>query len=293
MTQKVDEVLRVLETLSDSEAQEVARYLRKRLLAHPLESKWNTQWELILDAIARSEDISQRGLRGLIAEAAFESRVVASLVGWKQVPVVGERPYDFKLESTTVANLAVTIQVKLQRMEKGIPLLASNSLRCYPDDFFIVEVQKTRNGEDGEGKTRPYRFGEFDILAVSMHPSTADWSKFMYTVGNWLLPRAKAGEEKQIKVLQPVSGVPDDVWTDNLSVCIGWFLGKEKRTVFDVASAQTKYRDLMKELRDKREAEKKILRDRERAEKAEKKAQAKKEGLSKSLSPTLFDGLKE
>jgi hypothetical protein len=178
-------------------------------------------------------------------------------------------------------------------MEKGIPLVASNSLRCYPKDYFIVEVQKTRSGEDGEGKTRPYRFGEFDILAVSMHPSTGDWSKFMYTVGDWLLPRTEAGEEKQIKVLQPVSGVPNDVWTDDLSVCIGWFIGKEKRTVFDVASAQAKYRELMKGLRDKREAEKKILKDQKRTEKAERKAQAKQERLSKSRPPTLFDRLKE
>ncbi len=277
MTEKVDEVLRALETLSDDEVQEVGRNLRKRLPAHSLELKWNTQWELILDAIARSGDISQRGLRGLIAEAAFESRVVASLVGWNQVPVVGDRPFDFKLESTAEANLDVTIQVKLQRMEKGIALIASNSLRCYPEDFFIVEVQKTRNGKGEEGKTRPYRFGEFHILAVSMHPSTGDWSKFMYTVGDWLLPRPKAGEEKQIKVLQPVSGVPNDVWTDNLSVAIGWFLGKEKKRVFDVAGAQAKYREQMKVLRDQREAEKKLLKDRE---KAEKKA-AQQERLAK------------
>ena len=35
--------------------------------------------------------------------------------------------------------------------------------------------------------TRPYRFGEFDILAVSMHPSTNDWNRFMY----WALGSAR------------------------------------------------------------------------------------------------------
>lgn len=40
--------------------------------------------------------------------------------------------------------------------------------------MYVVETPRTRGGKDltsGED-TRPYRYGEFDILAVSMHPST-------------------------------------------------------------------------------------------------------------------------
>jgi hypothetical protein len=76
MAKEIDEILKELETLTEQEIQEVARYVRKRVPPHPLETKWNTKWELILDAIARAEDISQRGLRGLIAEAAFEAKVL-------------------------------------------------------------------------------------------------------------------------------------------------------------------------------------------------------------------------
>ncbi len=242
----------------------MAPYLRKRLPLHPLERKWNTSWELILDAIARSGDISQRGIRGLIAEAAFESRVIPKLRNWKAVTFVGDLPFDFKLQSVSEPPEVVTIQVKLQRMEKALPLAASKNLKCFPDDFFIAEVQKTRSGEElekteegtgGKKKTRPYRFGEFDILAVSMHPSTADWSKFMYTVGSWLLPREKPTEQDLIRVMQPVSPVPSEVWTDDLQTCIDWLLSKEKRLIFDLPYARERCLAARKEVSQKRAAE--------------------------------------
>jgi hypothetical protein len=48
--------------------------------------------------------------------------------------------------------------------------------------MYAVEVQKTRSGEKKGQKTRPYRFGDFDILAVNLHPTTGDWKRFVYTV---------------------------------------------------------------------------------------------------------------
>lgn len=43
----------------------------------------------------------------------------------------------------------------------------------FEGEVFMTETQKTRTGTDGEeNQTRPYRYGEFDILAVSMQPST-------------------------------------------------------------------------------------------------------------------------
>ena len=59
--------------------------------------------------------------------------------------------------------------------------------------MYVVETQKTREGTDrktGE-KTRPYRFGEFDILAVAMQPATGQWDRFFYTIADWLLPDPK------------------------------------------------------------------------------------------------------
>ena len=61
---------------------------------------------------------------------------------------------------------------------------SSAANRHYPQDMYVVEVQKTRGGFDPQTNedTRPYRFGEFDILAVITHPSTHDWNRFLFTL---------------------------------------------------------------------------------------------------------------
>jgi hypothetical protein len=94
-----------------------------------------------------------------------------------------------------------------------------------------VETQKTRAGNrktTGQ-KTRPYRFGEFDILAVSMEPATGDWSRFRFTVGNWLLPRKE--NDELIAVYQPVSRNPNHDWTDSLETAIEWFQSGTRKTI--------------------------------------------------------------
>jgi len=66
------------------------------------------------------------------------------------------------------------------------------------------------------------RFGEFDILAVSMHPSTRDWSMFHYTVANWLV--RVENDSNQIEKLQPVLAEPDDLtWTADFMTAVRWF----------------------------------------------------------------------
>jgi hypothetical protein len=97
--------------------------------------------------------------------------------------------------------------------------------------FYVVETQKSRKGihrTTGE-TTRPYRFGEFDILAVCMEPATHDWSEFRFTVGNWLLPRPSS--PRLIAVYQPVSLTPNDDWTDSLAKAIEWWRSKQKKTI--------------------------------------------------------------
>src|SRR5208283_3034244 len=135
---------------------------------------------------------------------------------------------------------SVRIQIKLQRLEAGVPK------RYYPKEYleelFVVEVQKTRSGkkrpgvagdaEEGSLSTRPYRFGDFDILAVNMHPATRQWTDFRYTVSDWLLPRPANNE--LIEIFQPVSLATNAVWTDNLAVCLEWLLGGEGKRVLNV-----------------------------------------------------------
>ena len=218
MTKK-DDLIKLLEECSQEERVEIFKHLRKEIPIHALEEKFNTQAEVILEAVARSPDLTQRGVRGIIAEAVFLVEVLGKLGRWKVVEVVGDAAYDFLIEDKRGR---VSIQVKMQRKEKGVPLVRQGK--------FVVETQRTRTGRDAVGgATRPYRFGEFDILAVCMHPSTNDWTTFMYTVGSWLVPRPL--DRRLIAVMQPVSPRSNDDWTTDLEMAIHWFRSRVQRTI--------------------------------------------------------------
>ncbi len=64
MTKK-DDVLQLLEQCSPEERREIFNYLRREFPIHPLEADLNTQAEIILEAMARSSDLTMRGIRGL------------------------------------------------------------------------------------------------------------------------------------------------------------------------------------------------------------------------------------
>ena len=247
MSEKTETVKTLVESLSPSELQSLGVYFRSKLPKHPLEDKWGISYDLILDAINRAQDITQRGVRGVIAEAVFAASVLPKIRGWEPAAIVGDLPYDFKIERDSDRR-EITIQVKLQRTENSIPL----TRKSFGPDTFIVEVQKTRSGTKkrkknglspdtapaAPEKTRPYQFGDFDILAVNMQPSSRDWTRFMYTVASWLIPRA--GDKRLIEIMQPVSRVRSDVWTDNVEECIQWFLSGAKKIVFDMEGARKK-----------------------------------------------------
>ncbi len=178
---RVNEIKRLLEACTQAQRREIFAYLRREFPIHSLETKLNTEAEVILEAIDRASDLTLRGIRGVIAEASFKLNVVGSLRGWRIETLEGDFPYDFLLKDS---NGDVRIQVKMQRLKDHRPMMANQGYRYLPADMYVVETQRTRGGIDPQTQrqTRPYRFGEFDILAVSMHPSTNDWSKFMYTV---------------------------------------------------------------------------------------------------------------
>ena len=244
MSESLETIRRLVDSCSDEDREALRRYLRN-LLPHPLEREWSIDADTILSAISRSSDLTKRGVRGIIAEAIFVDEVAPAVAqsGWKVVAFDGDHPYDALLRR---GDRGARVQVKLQRLEKGVPKLYFPR-RYAEGSLFVVEVQKTRTGEKtakrplaeaGESiestesvtvKTRPYSFGDFDILAVNMHPSSGNWRNFRYTVASWLLPRAV--DEKLIEIFQPVSAIPNDVWTDDLATCLQWVEGGEKRRV--------------------------------------------------------------
>lgn len=238
----VDEICQLIDSCTEAEQRAILSHIRKRLVLHPLESEWDINSETILSAIRRSSDLTLRGIRGIIAEATFEDFVVPQLAReWEAQLIEGDQSYDFHLLRRR-DHFPVRIQVKLQRKERQNPKLVSGALRKRlvnpPDVLYVVEVQRTRTGKRSlknsagevldEAKveeTRPYRYGEFDILAVCMHPSTRDWKRFMYTVSSWLLPRP---DPDLVQIMQPVAAQRDSYWTDDLKECIDWFTSERK-----------------------------------------------------------------
>jgi hypothetical protein len=279
MTERVKKIKSLLENLTPEEVKAVYEHLRPNLAKHPLETKWNIGYDIILDAIQRSQDITQRGVRGVIAEAIFEATILPKLEGWEKEPLSGDFPYDFKLRNQSTRRV-ITIQVKLQRTQAGVPL---KKKRLYPPETYVVEVQRTRTGtrrkrsekavssdevEPTQIQTRPYKFGSFDILAVSMQPLTNDWTRFVYTVESWLIPRVK--DPHLIDILQPVSAGPTDVWTDRLEVAIEWALSGEKKILFDIAKARSDdqaNKNLTRELKLQQKAAEKEIKRQERERK--------------------------
>ena len=209
---------------SIAERVQILSELRALHPIHEFEQVVGAPAEMILEAVHRAPELTRRMLRGVIADAAFRQYVVRSLaqLGWSDATPVGNFAFDYRLQDS---GGPATVQVKLQRSERGAPVVKRGERFAFGDSIYIVETQRTRTGTDGDDKqTRPYRYGEFDILAVSMQPSTAKWDRYMYTLGRWLLPGRGAGE---MATLQPVAMNPNDFWTDDFRVAAQWLRAED------------------------------------------------------------------
>lgn len=223
------QIRQILDACTQEQRDEIVRLLRIEYRVHRIEREWNTSAEVVLEALARSSELTQRMFKGILAEAAFKVEVVDKLTGWRDATPPGAHAYDFIVER---GDVRVTIQTKLQRKELGRPLMYRAAGRGkVATGLYVVETQKSRKGTSrtSGAATRPYRFGEFDILAVSMEPATGDWSQFRFTVGSWLIPRP--GSPDLIAVYQPVSLQPNDDWTDSLATAINRWRAKRTKTI--------------------------------------------------------------
>lgn len=231
-------VRQLLEQCSPEEQEVLFRDLRQRHVIHEFEQIIAAPAEMILEAVHRAPELTRRMLRGVIADASFRTFIVPSVepLGWKDVTPEGNFAYDYMMED---ALGQVSVQVKLQRSEKGMPVVKPGARFGFEGDVFMTETQKTRTGNSEDGKkTRPYRYGEFDILAVSMQPSMGKWDRFMYTLGRWLLP---GKGENEMATLQPVSKQPTAFWTDDFLIAADWFRTEDrgKRMAMAVVTPRT------------------------------------------------------
>jgi hypothetical protein len=204
---EVEEIRALLAKCSDEQRREIFQHLRETIPIHPFEAAINAKAEVILEALARAPDLTIRGIRGIVGEATFAVEVAGQLKGWKDVTPAANHSYDTALAD---ALGTVRVQVKMQRRKNFLPLLRGG--------VGVVEVQRTRTGMKAGVATRPYRFGEFDILAVCMEPSHGRWNSFLYVPERWLLPRPD--DEKLVTILQPLSLQPDAVWTDDFDEAV-------------------------------------------------------------------------
>jgi excisionase family DNA binding protein len=227
-TREFDRIKVLLESCRPSTLDKVEEFLRGKRPRRAIESRLGADAEVILDALDRAGDLTIRMFRGILAEAAFNVHVVGSLTGWRSEPVLGNPSFDFELRDHVGP---VRVQVKLQRSERGEPV-------CTTSGHYLVETQRTRGGtlrgpQEQVEKTRPYRYGQFDLLAVSLQPSTGRWDRFLYTLGRWLLP--SPAHPDQMATFQPVATVVDTDWTDDFSTCVAWLRsGVEKQLRGDV-----------------------------------------------------------
>lgn len=213
---EVAEIQKLLAKCTAEQRKEVFDTLRATIQIHPFESAVNAKAEVILEALARAPDLTIRGIRGIIGEATFAVEVAGKFEGWRDVTPVGNHSYDTALADGTGT---VRVQVKMQRRVKFQPLIR--------DGAGIIEVQRTRTGMKGGEATRPYRFGEFDILAACMEPSHGRWNSFLYVPERWLIPRPE--DSKLVKIMQPVPLKPDGVWTDDFNEAIRRLRGGSER----------------------------------------------------------------
>jgi hypothetical protein len=223
----LDELLAAIDRLDAPSKQRIFDTIRDHVTIHRLEDDFGIPAQIILEAISRAGDLTQRGVRGVIAETVFATRVAPNVIDWQIDTPVGDHPYDVRLRRN---HHHVRIQVKMQRRARGEPLMRAR-LEGGGKDHYIVEVQRTRTGQKAGIDTRPYRYGEFDLLAVCMQPSTRGWIDFLYTsVWSLASKRNEAAsspnqpdEHAIIQTMQFVPPFPAEAdlhWTSDLNMAL-------------------------------------------------------------------------
>src|SRR5688572_31953629 len=112
----------LLAKCSAEEREWLFRELRQQHTIHEFERIIGAPAEMILEAVHRAPELTRRMLRGVIADAAFRTFVVPALEpkGWRDITPEGNFAYDYKLND---GGGPITVQVKLQRSEKGAPVV--------------------------------------------------------------------------------------------------------------------------------------------------------------------------
>jgi hypothetical protein len=127
-----DELSRAVRSCTPEQKQRLFGEIRDSIVVHELERTYGVRAEVMLEAISRANDLTQRGVRGVIAETVFVMDVLPTVPGWQSKPPIGDLSYDACLHKN---GRDVRIQVKTQRRKAGAPMRRYGS--------YVVEVQRT------------------------------------------------------------------------------------------------------------------------------------------------------
>jgi hypothetical protein len=197
--------------------------------------EWTDEARTILEAVRRTSRPTKWKVRRAIAQAIVKKIVVPSIVdsGWK-----------LRTAQTHTSSSGVALEREglLARVEILLLQPATAKFRRiyrvqHSESAYALEMQKRQiqtkaanaiafGHARGTAKTdyageRSYSFSEFDILAVNIHAVTRQWPDFRYTLSAWLRPLPS--HQSLINIVQLVSLRPNDVWTDDLGICLDWF----------------------------------------------------------------------
>jgi hypothetical protein len=82
-TDPASQIREILGACNPEQRNEIVRLLRIEYRLHRIEQEWNTSAEVVLEALARSSELTQRMFKGILAEAAFKVEIIDQLAGWE------------------------------------------------------------------------------------------------------------------------------------------------------------------------------------------------------------------
>lgn len=178
-------------------------------MPHSLEIALNAPANDILDAIAKGFR-AQADVKGKLAELYFARlldrlRIEKCIDGYEWFDQDGKPDFIIHLG----ANRLVA-EVKNIRSGTGAKFSNRNA--------GIVELQKTRNGLDAQGKkTRGYPINHFDLLAACLFNQTKTW-EFRFAETRNLATRTS--DPSILEIYQPVVYAGNAIWSTNLETTI-------------------------------------------------------------------------
>src|ERR1700722_9882000 len=197
--------------------------------------EWPDEARTILEAVGRISKPTKLKLGRTIADAILKKIVIPSIAhsGWSLRPAqTGNLACDLLLErDSQQARVEVVLlqraTAKFKRIYRGQHSVSAYALKLQKRHRQTKAVKGTASEEAHQSAQtdsahgRSYSFGEFDILAVNIHAATNRWPDFRYTLSNRLRP--EPGLPSLINAVQSVSLEPNEVWTDDLDICLEGF----------------------------------------------------------------------